>query len=122
MIAVDVVQVMQEIIHAAQEHQRNDGVGAIVVTGEGNKAFAAGADIKEMASQTYSEVRGNAALSVCIDTLTIEEVLPSPCTQTSPTWHNTLRCLAWLKYICQTQSCAERDCTAWHLHLYLHVL
>ena len=47
---------MQEIIHAAQEHQGNDKIGAIVITGEGNKAFAAGADIKEMASQTYSEV------------------------------------------------------------------
>lgn len=51
---------MQEIIHAAQEHQSNHEVGAIVITGEGNKAFAAGADIKEMASQTYSEVRCNA--------------------------------------------------------------
>ncbi|KAL3159255.1 hypothetical protein ABBQ32_011222 [Trebouxia sp. C0010 RCD-2024] len=48
-------QVMQEIIRAAHEHQSNKGVGAIVITGEGNKAFAAGADIKEMASQTYSE-------------------------------------------------------------------
>lgn len=47
---------MQEIIRAAHEHQSNKGVGAIVITGEGNKAFAAGADIKEMASQTYSEV------------------------------------------------------------------
>ncbi|KAL3151638.1 hypothetical protein ABBQ38_012629 [Trebouxia sp. C0009 RCD-2024] len=55
-------QVMQEIIHAAQEHQTNNGVGAIVITGEGNKAFAAGADIKEMADQTYSQAYNNRLL------------------------------------------------------------
>lgn len=47
---------MKEIVQAAHEHQGNDSVGAIVVTGEGTKAFAAGADIKEMASQSYSQV------------------------------------------------------------------
>lgn len=55
-LAVGLTQVMQEIIRAAREHQSNNDVGAIVITGEGNKAFAAGADIKEMASQTYGEV------------------------------------------------------------------
>lgn len=55
-------QVMQEIIRAAREHQSNNDVGAIVITGEGNKAFAAGADIKEMASQTYGEAYNNRLL------------------------------------------------------------
>ena len=104
---MDVAQVMQEIAHAAQQHQRNDGVGAIVITGEGNKAFAAGADIKEMASQTYSEVRCNAALSICIDTVTIEEVLPMPCTQTALTRHNTLRCHAWFTYMLYSVVCRK---------------
>ena len=48
---------MKEIIHAAQQHQHDVNVGAIIITGEGTKAFAAGADIKEMANQSYSQVR-----------------------------------------------------------------
>lgn len=48
-------QVMKEIVHAAQEHQSDESVGAIIITGEGMKAFAAGADIKEMANQSYSQ-------------------------------------------------------------------
>ncbi len=51
-----VLQVMKEIVHAAQEHQSDESVGAIIITGEGMKAFAAGADIKEMANQSYSQV------------------------------------------------------------------
>lgn len=51
------VQVMKEIVHAAQQHQHDVNVGAIIITGEGTKAFAAGADIKEMANQSYSQVR-----------------------------------------------------------------
>ena len=55
-LCILLLQVMKEIVQAAQQHQGNDSVGAIVITGEGNKAFAAGADIKEMASQSYSQV------------------------------------------------------------------
>ena len=51
------LQAMQEIVHASHHLDRTDDVKAIIITGEGNKAFAAGADIKEMASQQYSEVR-----------------------------------------------------------------
>ncbi len=51
-----VLQVMKEIVCAAQEHQRDESVRAIIITGEGTKAFAAGADIKEMANQSYSQV------------------------------------------------------------------
>ena len=48
---------MQEIVSAAQHLDRQSSVKALIITGEGTKAFAAGADIKEMACQTYSEVR-----------------------------------------------------------------
>ena len=47
---------MRDIVQAAHSFQQDSAVGAIVLTGEGNKAFAAGADIKEMASKTYSQV------------------------------------------------------------------
>ena len=102
---MDLAQVMQEIVHAAQEHQSNHGVGAIVITGEGNKAFAAGADIKEMASQTYSEVRCSAAFSICIYvSVAIEAIL------LSPAWQDTLRCHVWFNCVYHTQLCAERTC------------
>lgn len=47
---------MRDIVQAAHNFQQDSAVGAIVLTGEGSKAFAAGADIKEMASTTYSQV------------------------------------------------------------------
>lgn len=47
---------MEEIVSAAQHLDRQPSVKALIITGEGTKAFAAGADIKEMATQTYSEV------------------------------------------------------------------
>jgi enoyl-CoA hydratase len=48
-------QVMVEVTTAAAEFDADPGIGAIVVTGN-EKAFAAGADIKEMASLSFSEV------------------------------------------------------------------
>ena len=48
---------MKDIVQSAREFQQDFAIGAIVLTGEGNKAFAAGADIKEMASKTYSQVQ-----------------------------------------------------------------
>lgn len=48
-------QVMVEVTTAAAEFDADPGIGAIVVTGNA-KAFAAGADIKEMASLSFSEV------------------------------------------------------------------
>ena len=45
---------IQDLIHAARAFDQDDQVGCIVITGS-EKAFAAGADIKEMASLTYSE-------------------------------------------------------------------
>ena len=39
---------LSEVSHALTELERNDGVRAIIVTGAGEKAFAAGADIGEL--------------------------------------------------------------------------
>ncbi len=46
---------MVEVTTAAAEFDADPGIGAIVITGN-EKAFAAGADIKEMASLSFSEV------------------------------------------------------------------
>lgn len=49
-------QVMAEVTAAAAEFDNDPGIGAIIITGAGTKAFAAGADIKEMSSLSFSEV------------------------------------------------------------------
>ncbi len=49
-------QVMAEVTTAAADLDADPGIGAIIITGAGGKAFAAGADIKEMASLSFSEV------------------------------------------------------------------
>ncbi|RFA10828.1 enoyl-CoA hydratase [Subtercola boreus] len=46
---------MREVVVAAQEFDADHGIGAIVITGS-DRAFAAGADIKEMATLSYQEV------------------------------------------------------------------
>ncbi|MGV0626768.1 enoyl-CoA hydratase [Mycolicibacter minnesotensis] len=48
-------QVMHEVTSAAAEFDADPGIGAIIITGSA-KAFAAGADIKEMADKTFAEV------------------------------------------------------------------
>ncbi|HYO00390.1 MAG TPA: enoyl-CoA hydratase [Mycobacterium sp.] len=48
-------QVMVELTTAAAEFDADPGVGAIIVTGNA-KAFAAGADIKEMADLSFADV------------------------------------------------------------------
>ena len=48
-------QVMNEVTTAAADFDADAGIGAIIITGSA-KAFAAGADIKEMASLSFSEV------------------------------------------------------------------
>ena len=60
------VQAMVEIVHAAKALDRRPDVKALIITGEGPKYFAAGADIKEMADQTYDEVRPPLASVFCI--------------------------------------------------------
>jgi enoyl-CoA hydratase len=48
-------QVMAEVTTAAAEFDADPGIGAIVITGS-EKAFAAGADIKEMADLSFADV------------------------------------------------------------------
>lgn len=48
-------QLMLEVISAAQEFDGDDSIGCIVLTGS-EKAFAAGADIKEMANKFATEM------------------------------------------------------------------
>ena len=49
-------QILAEVLDAVEGFDADDAVGAIVITG-GEKAFAAGADIKEMKDRTFPEVR-----------------------------------------------------------------
>lgn len=55
-------ELMEEVSHAVSEADSNSEVGAIVITGS-DKAFAAGADIKEMKDLTFSKVIGGNFLS-----------------------------------------------------------
>ena len=48
-------QVMNEVTSAAADFDDDPGIGAIIITGSA-KAFAAGADIKEMSDQSYAEM------------------------------------------------------------------
>ncbi|OPX16952.1 enoyl-CoA hydratase [Gordonia sp. i37] len=48
-------ELMTEVVAAVKEFDADAGIGAIVLTGS-QKAFAAGADIKEMSPKTYAEV------------------------------------------------------------------
>ena len=43
---------MNDIVHASKSFDKDSNIGAIILTGS-EKAFAAGADIKEMASRNY---------------------------------------------------------------------
>jgi enoyl-CoA hydratase len=53
-------QLMTEVGQAIAGFEHNEDVGAIIITGQGEKAFAAGADIKEMATKSYMDVyKGN---------------------------------------------------------------
>lgn len=50
---------MNELLEAVRDYDADDRVGCMVITG-GEKAFAAGADIKEMQSQTFMDAyKGN---------------------------------------------------------------
>ena len=48
-------QVLADVLHAARAFDADDGIGAILLTGS-DKAFAAGADIKEMAERGFAEM------------------------------------------------------------------
>jgi enoyl-CoA hydratase len=47
--------VMRELSHAVDTFEADDGIGCMIITGS-DKAFAAGADIKEMADKEFTEV------------------------------------------------------------------
>lgn len=49
-------QVLEEVVAAAEGFDADDSIGAIVLTGS-EKAFAAGADIKEMQTKSYPGIR-----------------------------------------------------------------
>jgi enoyl-CoA hydratase len=49
-------EVMEGLLQAVAALDADDAVGCIVLTGAGDKAFVAGADIKEMASKSYMEM------------------------------------------------------------------
>lgn len=53
-------QVLEELDGAIQQARSNDGVGAMIVTGAGPKAFVAGADISELATMTPVTGRAHA--------------------------------------------------------------
>src|SRR5258707_525706 len=50
-------QMMNEVTSAAIEFDDDPGIGAIIITGSA-KAFAAGADIKEMSDLTFADAFG----------------------------------------------------------------
>jgi enoyl-CoA hydratase len=49
------LQLMQEVVFSARSFDENQDIGAILLTGS-DRAFAAGADIKEMSSRTYMDM------------------------------------------------------------------
>jgi enoyl-CoA hydratase len=49
-------QLVHELGDALQEFDRDQTIGCIIITGSGDKAFAAGADIKEMADKSPVEM------------------------------------------------------------------
>jgi len=52
-------QVLAELITAFAAYDADDGQRCLVLTGSGEKAFAAGADIKEMEAQGFAEMYGS---------------------------------------------------------------
>jgi enoyl-CoA hydratase len=56
-------QIMREVMEALETFDKDDNIGAIVITGN-EKAFAAGADIKEMADKTIQQMMDTDHVSV----------------------------------------------------------
>jgi enoyl-CoA hydratase len=49
-------EVMDELLAAAADFDADDAIGCILITGAGDKAFIAGADIKEMSDKSYMDM------------------------------------------------------------------
>jgi enoyl-CoA hydratase len=62
-------QLTSELTQALRAFDADDGIGAIVLTGHG-KAFAAGADIKEMAPKSFADVYGEDFITATWEELT----------------------------------------------------
>ena len=62
-------QLTSELTVALRAFDADDGIGAIVLTGHG-KAFAAGADIKEMAPKSFADVYGEDFITATWEELT----------------------------------------------------
>ena len=62
-------QLTSELTAALKAFDADDGIGAIVLTGHG-KAFAAGADIKEMAPKSFADVYGEDFITATWEELT----------------------------------------------------
>jgi len=56
-------QLMDELMDALEAFDKNDAVGAMVITGN-EKAFAAGADIKEMTEKSAQEMKDSGQVAV----------------------------------------------------------
>ena len=56
-------EVLKELIEVFAAYDRDDGQRCLVLTGSGEKAFAAGADIKEMQPQGFADGPGEALRS-----------------------------------------------------------
>ena len=108
------MQAMEEIVHAAHAMDRSPAVKALIITGEGPKYFAAGADIKEMADQTFQEVNTSPLISTAQSCMTIRPQLQQiPMIVTA-----LLHCLAYQQSECMlTQSPVNPHMQEIYLHL-----
>jgi len=64
------LQMTGELQQAIRALDADPGVGCMVLTGAGEKAFAAGADIKEMATKTFAEAYGEDFITATWEELT----------------------------------------------------
>ena len=65
-------QLLRELMDALEEFDKDESVGAMVVTGD-EKAFAAGADIKEMAEGNVADVKKSDFVAVFARIMNIEK-------------------------------------------------
>lgn len=69
-------ETMSELLHAVTNCKNDDGVKGIIITGAGEKAFVAGADIAEM--QNLRPKEALAFMELGHETLRLIETLPKP--------------------------------------------
>jgi 1,4-dihydroxy-2-naphthoyl-CoA synthase len=61
-------QIMAEVHAACSQYERSNNVGCIIITGNG-KAFAAGADIKEMVSKVRWRLRSSLRMRDAVEAM-----------------------------------------------------